>query len=255
MQINLNLYITITVKKGEKMKVLIVGANGATGKHVVSQLLENGHKVKVVVRSSSKLSHEIISHENTEVIEQSILTIKHEALKEYLNDCDAIVSCLGHNVSFKGIYGKPRRLVTDAITNLCKAVDDSEKDEIKFVLMSSSGVVNHFAKERISFAQKVVVSLIRVLVPPHKDNEMAAQYLQTHSPSSKIKWVIVRPDSLINADEVTEYEVHPNPIRSAIFDAGKVSRINVGHFMADLLINTDKWDYWQGKTPVVYNRK
>jgi hypothetical protein len=65
---------------------------------------------------------------------------------------------------------------------------------------------------------------------------------------------VVRPDTLINEDQVTGYEVHPSPTRSAIFNAGTSSRINVAHFMADLITNSDTWSQWKGKMPVIYNK-
>ena len=37
-------------------------------------------------------------------------------------------------------------------------------------------------------------------------------------------------------------------------DAGKASRINVGHFMADLITDDETWDRWKGKMPVLYNK-
>jgi hypothetical protein len=46
---------------------------------------------------------------------------------------------------------------------------------------------------------------------------------------------------LIDETKVGEYEVYASPIRSAIFDAGITSRINVGHFMADLITDDDMW--------------
>ena len=38
------------------MKILIVGATGATGKLLVDQLLENGHEVKAFARNEKKFS-------------------------------------------------------------------------------------------------------------------------------------------------------------------------------------------------------
>jgi hypothetical protein len=64
----------------------------------------------------------------------------------------------------------------------------------------------------------------------------------------------VRPDNLINEDKVTEYVLFPSPVRSAIFDAGKTSRINVGHFMASLITNDNLWSNWKGQMPVIYNK-
>ena len=69
-----------------------------------------------------------------------------------------------------------------------------------------------------------------------------------------IEWAAVRPDNLIDEDEVTPYDVYPSPIRSAIFDAGQTSRINVGYFMAELITEDDIWQKWQGQMPVIYNK-
>ena len=97
---------------------------------------------------------------------------------------------------------------------------------------------------------------VLLLLPPHVDNEKAADYLRTEIGQNNpiIQWTAVRPDSLINESEVTEYEVYPSPTRSPIFNAGKVSRINVGHFMAALIDNDDLWQKWKGQMPVIYSK-
>jgi hypothetical protein len=121
--------------------------------------------------------------------------------------------------------------------------------------MNTSGNRNRDLNEPISFGQKCVIGLLRLLLPPHVDNEKAADFLRTQigQKNRLIEWTAVRPDSLINEEEVTDYEIHPSPIRSAIFNAGKTSRINVGHFMADLISDNDLWNKWKGQMPVVYN--
>ena len=121
--------------------------------------------------------------------------------------------------------------------------------------MNTTGNRNRDLKEPISFAQKCVIGLIRLLLPPHVDNENAADYLRTEigQDNQFIEWIAVRPDGLINEDEVTDYTIHSSPIRSAIFDAGKISRINVGHFMANLICDGDLWNKWKGQMPAIYN--
>jgi hypothetical protein len=95
-----------------------------------------------------------------------------------------------------------------------------------------------------------------LLLPPHVDNEKAADYLRTKigQDDTMVEWAAVRPDDLINEKEVTEYEVHPSPIRSAIFNAGKVSRINVADFMATLIHDDKLWQKWKGQMPVIYSK-
>ncbi len=239
------------------MTTLVVGATGATGRLLVAQLLSRGQKVRVVVREKSSLSDSITNHENTSVIEASILDLSDADMLRHAEGCDAAVSCLGHNVTFKGMFGQPRRLVSDATRRLCSAVKANKPEQpVKFVLMNATGNRNRDLSEPISFAQKCVILLLRLLLPPHVDNEKAADYLRTEigQNNNSIEWSAVRPDGLINESEVTEYEVHASPTRSAIFDAGTTSRINVAHFMAELITNQTLWTEWQGKMPVIYNK-
>ena len=49
--------------------------------------------------------------------------------------CDAIVSTLGHNLSFKGMFGNPRQLVTDSIKKLCKVSENTKNKPVKIILM------------------------------------------------------------------------------------------------------------------------
>ena len=240
------------------MTTLVVGASGATGRLLVEQLLNRGQTVKIIVRVLNTLPETIKNHDNVSVIRASVLDLSDAEMAKHVKGCDAVASCLGHNLSFKGIYGHPRRLVTDATRRLCRAIKANNPEKpVKFVLMNTTGNRNLDLSERISFGQKCVIWLLRLLLPPHVDNEKAADFLRTKIGQNDrvIEWAAVRPDNLIDESEVTEYEVHSSPTRSAIFDAGTTSRINVGYFMADLITDRDTWIKWKEQMPVIYNRK
>lgn len=240
------------------MNVLIVGASGATGRRLVEHLLNRGHSVKVIVRSASRLPAAIKNHANLSAIEANVLDLSDAELAHHVKDCDAVASCLGHNMTFKGVYGHPRRLVTDATRRLCHAIKaNGLEGKSKFVLMNTTGNRNGDLHEPISFAQHCVIGLLRLILPPHVDNEQAAEYLRTQigQNDGQIEWAAVRPDNLVDEDEVTPYELHQSPTRSAIFDSGKVSRINVAHFMADLITEDDVWQKWNGQMPVIYSEE
>ncbi len=239
------------------MNKLIVGATGATGRLLTEELLNRGQLVKVIVRSPDKLPTAVKNHDNLTVIRASVLDLSDAELAKHTKGCDAVVSCLGHNMTFKGMYGHPRKLVTDATRRLCDAIKvNTPEQRVKFVLMNTTGNRNRDLNEPISFTEKFVVGLLRLLLPPHGDNEQAADYLRSKIGQNDklIEWAAVRPDNLIDEDEVTPYDVYPSPIRSAIFDAGQTSRINVGHFMAELITEDDIWQAWQGQMPVIYNK-
>jgi nucleoside-diphosphate-sugar epimerase len=238
------------------MTTLVLGASGSTGKKLVEQLLNTQQKVKVIVRSPEKLPESWKNYDELSIIHASVLDISEDEMAEYIKDCNAVASCLGHNMSWKGIYGKPRKLVTDSVKLLCNAIKKNAPDNpTKFVLMNTSGNSNRDLNEPVSKSQRFVIGLLRLLLPPHTDNEAAADYLRTYigQKNNFIEWVAVRPDGLINKDKITEYEIYPSPTRSAIFDAGKISRINVGHFMAELITKDELWDKWQGQMPVIYS--
>jgi nucleoside-diphosphate-sugar epimerase len=239
------------------LTTLVVGASGATGRLLVEQLLDRGQKVKIIVRSADTLPDVVTRHDNLSVIHASVLDLSDTEMARHVSGCGALASCLGHSLSFKGMFGSPRRLVTDATRRLCRAIKANKPEQpVKFVLMNSAGNSNRDLHEKISFGHKCVVGLLRLLLPPHVDNEKAADYLRTRvgQNDGTIEWAVVRPDSLVDESEIAEYEVHPSPTRSAIFDAGLTSRINVAYFMADLITDDDTWNEWKGKMPVIYNK-
>ena len=89
------------------MTTLVVGGSGATGRKLVDQLLSSNQTVKVIVRTSEKLPEAWKKNEQLFIIHASVLDIGLEKMAEHLKDCHAVVSCLGHNMSWKGIYGAP----------------------------------------------------------------------------------------------------------------------------------------------------
>ncbi|MFK7875685.1 MAG: NAD(P)-dependent oxidoreductase [Paracoccaceae bacterium] len=239
------------------MTTLIIGASGATGRLLVQELLARGQSVKIIVRSLDSLPETVKNHAHLSVIKASILDLSDAEMVRHAHGCSSVVSCLGHNLTFRGMFGRPRKLVTDATRRLCDAIRANEPAEpVKYVLMNTTGNSNRDLDERISFGQKCVIILLRLLLPPHVDNEKAADYLRTNVGQNDpmIEWAAVRPDGLIDETEVTDYDIHRSPTRSAIFDAGSTSRINVAHFMAKLIDSDSTWKMWRGQMPVIYNK-
>ncbi|XP_067894876.1 flavin reductase (NADPH)-like [Heterodontus francisci] len=76
------------------MKLSVLGATGQTGQFLVRQALEQGHVVKAVVRTPSKLT---IQHDNLKVVEANIFSA--DSLVEHLTEQDVIMSCLGFPIS------------------------------------------------------------------------------------------------------------------------------------------------------------
>ncbi len=237
------------------MKALVLGASGATGKLVVQQLVKKNIQVRVVVRETAIIPNQISDDKSIEVTKGNINDFEIAKIKDLVKDCDSLICCLGHNISLKGILGPPHKLVYNTVVKIIEALQSRELNS-KFILMSTTAYTNRKTGEVNTFGEKIVFSLLKVLLPPHKDNMIAADHLVYKLGSTNnIDWVAVRPDSLFDEENVSEYEIHNNKIRSPIFNPGKTSRINVSNFMVGLVTNDQLWQEWKHKTPVIYNKE
>jgi len=235
--------------------VLLVGGTGRTGGHVLRQLLGRGIRVRAIVRSGGKLPPDVAGNPNLTVIEASLLSLRDEELQQHLRGCDAVISCLGHVLSFKGIFGPPRDLVTRATTRLCRGVEALQRPApVKFILMSSVSVnrPGGLDTRRGSFEKAYLWMLCGVL-PPAKDNQRAADFLiEKIGPNNAfVQWAVVRPDSLLEGD-VSEYTLHEGLVNS-LFAPGRTNMANVAHFMCDLVTDPKTWADWKSKLPVIVN--
>ena len=237
------------------MKALILGASGKTGKLVVQQLVKRDIQVRLVVRESATIPEYFTNDKRIEITKGNVNDFDNDKIKELIKDCDFVICCLGHNINLKGIFGLPYKLVSNTVRKIIEALHSLKLNQ-KFILMSTTAYTNKTIGEKNSFGEKIIFSLLKVLLPPHRDNMLAADSLVYKlGTDSSIDWVAVRPDSLIDEEKESKYEVHNHKIRSPLFNPGKTSRINVSHFMAELVANDKLWQEWKHKTPVIYNKE
>lgn len=242
-------------------RTLILGATGNTGYRLVEQTLQKQDQTaRVIVRSKERF-HELVpaSSDNSnrlEVIEASILDMTDEDFSNAIKDCDAVVSCLGHNMTMKGMFGEPKRLVTDVLERVCRTISTKiqPSQPVKVILMSSNGVSHPTGSDDPrSRSERTIIGCIRACIPPHSDNEEAAAYLWkdvgTNDPY--IEWVAVRPDDLIEG-EVSTYETFHKP-KGGLFGDNETTRSNVAHFMSELVKDENTWDEWKFKMPYIRN--
>lgn len=255
-------------------KILVVGSTGATGNHIVRMLLERGDtQVVAVARSKEKLMGLVNpgnayddKMKNLAVKETTIANMAPEELSGLLKECSAVVSCLGHNLDWKGIY-KDGYFVKENAEKITAAMPEQD---CRLVMMGSEGVAHPDGKtdpER-SRGTRAILWLLRVLLPPVVDQELAALHLYQHTlknPSSSCDWTVVRPGDLYDKDEVDIYPTKDHPPNFDIFDhpqgslfgTNSISRSEVAHFMVDLATMEEKafQESYNHKMPVIYNKK
>ncbi len=237
------------------MKTLVVGASGATGRLVVSQLVERNFPIKVVVRDKSTVLDSYKENELVEMVRGNIDAYDLNQMTQLVSDCSAVICCLGHNITFKGMFGPPHRLVYNLVTKIC-GIAESKANPKRLILMSTTAYTNRKIGEALKGKDAFIFGLLKLLLPPHKDNMLAGDYLVENLGSGAgLEWVAVRPDSLIDKPTVEDYELFETKQRNPLSDPGKTSRIQVAHFMAELLSKDDLWNQWLYKTPVIYSKE
>jgi len=244
----------------QHMTVLVAGASGRTGLPLVRQLLAAGHRVRAVVRTRASLPPTLLDSPLLSVVEASVLSLTDEEMCTHVRGCDAVVSCLGHVLSFRGVFGAPRKLCTDAARRLVEAIERNGPREggappTKFILMNTVGVSNNDLDEhrRRPRGDRALLWLLRYLMPPHSDNETAAEFLRAEvgrRSETVVQWCVVRPDSLHDTD-VSTYTVTESPPAPSITAGLPTTRANVAHFMAQLITSEQLWEEWRFRMPCI----
>ena len=185
----------------KQQTVLLVGGTGRTGRRVVHQLLERGISVRAIVRSGGTLAPAAARSPNLTMIEASLLSLPEEEVQRCLRGCDAVISCLGHVLSLKGVFGPPRDLVTRATSRLCRGIEElSPAAPIRFILMSSVSVTRAGSLDtRRGYLEKAFLRMLCGVLPPARDNQRAADFLQEkiRARNPFVEWTAVRPDALL----------------------------------------------------------
>ena len=237
------------------MDALLLGGTGRTGGRVLQQLLGRGVSVRAVVRSAERLPAGVADDPDLTVVEADLLSLSDEQVREQVDGCDVVISCLGHTISAQGVFGQPRDLVTRSVERVCRAAEDLRPAQpVKLILMSSVSVNRPGGLDtRRGRLEKAALWTLRGLVPPARDNQRAADFLHDviEPADPHVQWVVVRPDSLKDGD-VTEYALHEGLVDS-LFRPGETNMANVAHFMCELATDAEAWATWRGKLPVIVN--
>ena len=81
------------------MKVLVLGASGATGRLVLMQLVQRKINTRILIRESAVIAEEFTENPLVEIVKGNINELDQSDLELLLQDCELVISCLGHNIS------------------------------------------------------------------------------------------------------------------------------------------------------------
>lgn len=235
--------------------VLLVGGTGRTGRQVLHQLLERGVLVRAIVRPGAAVAPHLARHARLTLTETSLLALTDEQLQRQVFGCDAVISCLGHVLTARGILGPPFDLVARATSRLCRAIVAVKPAKpVRFILMSSVSVHRAGGADAArKLPERILLALLRAALPPARDNQRAADFLQRSIGPyhAYVEWCVIRPDTLLPG-AVSEYTLHEG-IVSSLFKPDSTNMGNVAHFMCELATDSATWAEWKSRLPVIIN--
>ncbi len=123
------------------MKVLVTGANGLLGHHVVFELLKNNHEVKAIVR---KLDGIYFDLSKVEVTKGDFCNF--ENLKRVATDCDAIIHLAAVTATNLLHYEDYRKINVDGTAVIIKVANELKIKIIVFV--SSANTIGFGNKQK-----------------------------------------------------------------------------------------------------------
>ena len=163
------------------MKVLLLGGTGGCGRHALLRLLERGVEVTAIVRSESRLPPAAVGHARLTVVAapEGHLAMDAQTMLGHIRGCDAVISCLGHDLSFRGIWGEPKQLCIDTTRRVCEALAELQAPApVKFIVVSTEGVDRPDGSDPPrGRVERLLLWLLWAVLPPHADNMATLTYL------------------------------------------------------------------------------
>lgn len=208
------------------MKLLILGASGRSGRHLVEQALTDGHEVTAFVRDVGKLP---IQHDRLQVVAGDVLNA--EQLAAAVQGQDAVLSALGPT------KGAPDDLLARSTRLL---VDAMQRHGVKRVVVEG-GAGMRVPEDHAGLGSRLMSGLVARMIPKQvEDKRLQMEALR----GSSLNWTIVRAPVLTDGPLTRTYQLgFPD-----MGPGAKISRADIAHAM---LRQATVDDRWLGQAPAI----
>lgn len=174
------------------MRILVVGASGRTGAHVVEQALGHGHEVTAFARDPAGLA---VTSKRLRVRGGDVLD--PAALASAVEGQDAVVSVLAAR------KGQPASLYTHGTANLVRAM--TVRGVERLVVASAAGLGGHVRELPLAYRALL-------LLPRLRADYAAMELMEGDVMLSDLQWTIVRSAVLTNRPRTGHYRVVEGPV-------------------------------------------
>jgi putative NADH-flavin reductase len=206
------------------MKILILGATGRTGKHLVTSALQKGYEVTCLVRSPEKVAQA----KGLTILKGDPINIQD--LELAMKDCDAVFSALNISRTSDFPWAKlrtPKTYLSDVMANVITVAKKFSVNRV--VICSAWGVLE--TRKDIPFWFRWTIDFSNISVA-YKDHERQEKLLET----SNLNWTIVRPVGLINTQHLQSVkETFQNRPKPSLL----IGRSSVANYMIESIENEE----------------
>ncbi|WGW10519.1 NAD(P)H-binding protein [Saxibacter everestensis] len=179
------------------MRILVPGATGMVGGHVVEQALRRGYEVVAIARNPTKLT---IGHPRLAKARADILNAA--SVEPLLKGIDAVVSTVGIGTS-----KQPTTLYSEGTRNLLAGMD---KHGVERIVVISSEVAEHWAHQGL-FKLWIVLPLLQKFIGATYDD---MRRMDIALWESSAQWTTIRAPRIRPASATGRYRLNADkPIR------------------------------------------
>lgn len=206
------------------MRILVLGATGRVGSHVVSLALHDNHHVTAVVRTPSKLN---LCHENLHIIKGDVTDKR--TIEEAMIDIDIVISALS----------------TDGTTTLTKSIpiilEAMSKENVKRIItVGTAGILQSRLNPNLLRYQSSESR--RTTTFSAQEHHQVFEILK----QSELDWTIVCPTYLPNGAYTGHYRIE----RGFLPEGGsEISVADTAEFTYQQIQNTD---YLKARVGIAY---
>lgn len=206
-------------------KILILGATGPTGRHIVSQAVSRGYDVTVLVRAPEKAT----DMKGAKIVAGDARD--ENALRHALEGRDAVISALGTPAS-------PFREVTLLSTATRALVSAMKAEHVsRLVTITGIGAGDSAGHGGFLFDNLILPLRLRKVYADKNRQEAIVR-------DSGLDWTIVRPSML---NDKPRHDTILTLTDLSQLRGGSISRENVATFVLDQVTT----DHWLRKTPLI----
>ncbi|MFJ7733654.1 NAD(P)-dependent oxidoreductase [Lysinibacillus sp. NPDC097231] len=206
------------------MRILVLGATGRVGSHIVSLALRDGHHVTALVRDPNKLK---IGHANFHMMQGDVM--EKQTIEKVMTNIDIVISAL--NTDGTNTLTKSMPLILDAM---------AKEQVTRIITVGTAGILQ----------SRVTPSILRYQSSESKRKlTFAAQ--EHHQVYELLKqsianWTIVCPTYLPDGEYTGNYRVE----RSFLPEGG--AEISVADTAEFTYQQIDSKDYWKARVGIAY---